>query len=118
MCDFAQYYNIYDYERLPVETAAVLACGLPPESRTVRKISGVPCGIDTQILAAVFDRVNALVYARTKDARHGRNRPKSLLAELLGRDAAAGEKPRGFKSAADFEAARKRCMKRGKPQKP
>ena len=113
ICDFAQYYHVFDYEQLPVQKAAVLACGLPAESRIIRILGKQPHSLEKQILAGIYDRIGILIYMRTKDARTGKNRPESLLEELLGKG--KKEKPKRFQTAAEFEAERKKILrKKGK----
>ena len=111
MCDLAQYYGIYDMEALPVKTLAGLSCGLPSESRIMMRISGAKIPIRTALLAGIMDRLSLLIWMQTKDAKHRRNKPKSVLSELI------REKPKEriscFKSAEDFEAARRRIIEEG-----
>lgn len=81
ICDFAQYYGIYDMEnQVPCSTAAILACGLPPESRVMRKMSNSPINTTDTILAGIFDSLNNLMYMM---AGKKRKKPKSLLDKLL-----------------------------------
>ena len=81
ICDFAQYYGIYDMEsQIPCSTAAILASGLPPESRVMRKMSNSPITTTDTILAGIFDSLNNLMYMM---AGKKRTKPKSLLDKLL-----------------------------------
>lgn len=81
ICDFAQYYGIYDMEsQIPCSTAAILASGLPPESRVMRKMSNSPISTTDTILAGIFDSLNNLMYMM---AGKKRTKPKSLLDKLL-----------------------------------
>ena len=102
-CDFAQVYRVLDFRRLPLRTAAVLACGLPEESRIIRKLSGSRIDVTTALLARIFDAVAILAWQNTEDGHKGRNPPKSLFEKLMGSDDT--EHPKGFASAADFRAA-------------
>lgn len=73
-------------------------------NRTGARYSGIE-----MMLAGIFDRVSLLLYAQTKDAKTGRNRPKSLLEEMMrdkSNDIAA------FESAGGFEAARRRILQK------
>lgn len=99
----AETYHIYDWRSLPVRTVARLATGLHDGSRIKRQISGMPCGVDTLINAVIADRLGLLVWLKTKDAEHGRNKPASIV-DMLMRKEAPGEK--AFDSAEAFEAAR------------
>lgn len=82
MCDMAETYHITDYRALPAKTAAALACGLSPDSRIKMKINGAKARTDTVLLAALIDRVSALVWMQSKDGAKGVNRPTSILSEL------------------------------------
>jgi len=102
-CDFAQVYHILDYRRLPLRTAAVFAWGLPDDSRIKRALTGARLNIQTALLARIFDGVMLLIWQRTDDGVHGRNRPKSLFDALTG--SADAEKEMRYASPADFRAA-------------
>lgn len=101
VCDFAETYHIYDLYSLTVEYAATLAAGLRDTSRIKLKASGLKVDTNTLLLARIADGVTLNVYAKTKDAKHGRNRPKSLV-EALTKD--ENNNLRSFESGAEFEA--------------
>ena len=82
ICDFAETYHIYDLKRLPVTVAAALAVGLRDDSRIKMALSGAKAPTDILLLAAAVDRLSLLVWAQTKDAEKGRNRPKSILEAI------------------------------------
>lgn len=109
-CDMAQYYHIIDYRGLPVKTLAALACGLPEDSRVMRKLSGAKTTPLLTLLAAIADRLGLLVWFQTKDGQKGRNRPKSILSELMKE---TEEKPQSFETPEDFEAERARILRGG-----
>ena len=107
-CDLAQWYGVLDYRALPAATVATLACGLPPESRIMRALSGQRADLRDMLLAAIADRLSILVWFQTKDGQKGRRRPKSLV------DLLTDEEPRNssgdveaFDSIEAFEAAMK-----------
>ena len=102
-CDFAQYYHVLDFRRLPLRTAAVFAQGLPEESRTVRRLSGARIDVRTALLARIFDGVMLLVWQQTENGHKGRNPPKSLFDYLMRGE--EDEKPRSYATAADFRTA-------------
>lgn len=83
ICDFAETYQILDYRRLPVQLAASLAVGLKPDSRMKMRMAGMKVPLDSILLAAIVDRLSLLVWAQTKDASMGRNKPQSLLADFV-----------------------------------
>lgn len=103
-CDFAQVYQIHDYRRLPLRTAAVFAQGLPEDSRIMRALSGTKTDLKTALLARIADEAAMIRWLISEDGHNGRNRPHLISQLLLG-----GEKeenrPQGFASAADFRAA-------------
>ena len=109
ICDFAETYHIYDYRGLRPKTAAVLACGLGPDSRTKRLLTGQKVSMDTLLLAAIADRLSLLLWAQSRDARHGANRPASIV-DVLNRDPEEKEQVAAFATPDDFEAARKRIF--------
>ena len=105
ICDFAEIYQITNIKALPVSTLAVLSCGLPAFSRTMRRESGSALTLEQTLLAAIADRLSVLCWQNTADAQKGRNKPKSILSELTKTDA---DRPMAFESVAAFEAAVKR----------
>lgn len=111
ICDFAECYHIYDYRGLPVQYAAVLACGLRDDSRIKMAISSSVAKPDTLILAAILDRLSLLLWAKTEDGARGRNRPASLTEQLLG-TGTRNDNVVSFASAEDFELARANIIER------
>ena len=117
ICDLAEYYHIYDDEKLPPSKVAVFAWGLPNESRIKRKLSNEPAALDTMLLAAMVDRLSFLVWAKTEDATKGKNRPASVLDALSKANNDTGtetEKKEGltaYNSIDDWNKARQELLK-------
>lgn len=84
ICDLAETYGILDWRALPLRTAAALSSGLRDSSRIKMKLAGVQADQETLLLAAAVDRLSLLVWAKTKDAEKGRNRPESIFDKLTG----------------------------------
>lgn len=99
-CDFAQFYHVLDYRRLPLRAAAVFACGLPEDSRIMRKMAGAELPAEIFLLATIADRLGAISWQIAGDKQA--ERPQSILQTILGGDQ---EAPRRFTSGADFSAA-------------
>ena len=99
ICDFAETYHIYDMYALSADYAATLAAGLRDNSRIKLKASGLVVDTQTLLLAHIADNTRWNVYAKTKDAAHGKNKPKSIVAALMTQDTNI----RGFASGADFD---------------
>lgn len=112
ICDLAETYGILDYKALPVPLLATLCSGLRETSRIKMRLSGMPVPSDVVLLAAAVDKLAWLVWAQTTDGQKGRNRPASVLEELLGRHSDKG-RLRTFDTPADFEAARAAILKGG-----
>lgn len=113
ICDFAEYYHIYDVEGLPINTLAVLSCGLPEHSRTMLKVNGMKVPPNTLLLAAAVDRLNTLVWFQTEDGHKGRNRPQSIVETLLSRKS-EGKDWLTFLDGAEFEKRRQMILKEGR----
>lgn len=79
LCDMAETYGVFDFAALPASTLAVLAIGLPPDCRVKRKKTGAEADDLTMLMALAIDRLSMLVWMQSEDARHHRNRPKSLV---------------------------------------
>lgn len=106
ICDLAETYTLYDFEHLPVQTVAALAVGLRDDSRIKMSMSGAKAPTDILLLAAAVDRLSLLVWAQTKDAEKGRNRPKSVLESLQPKEKTSV----GYDSGEDFTRERNRLI--------
>lgn len=84
--DLAEYYGIYDYESLPLQTVATLVSVLRPESRVMIRLSGAKLSLDQMLMALAVDNLQFLSWSKTKNGQKGRKRPKSILKKLLGQD--------------------------------
>lgn len=57
------------------------------------------------LLGMILDRLTVLCYSMTKDAKHGRNKPESVVPILMGEKKRSDNKRgKGFASVDDFEA--------------
>ena len=83
ICDFAETYGIYDYRKLPLKTAAILASGLRDNSRIKIKMSGLNAAPEVILNAAIAHRTGMLVWMQSKDGAKNRNRPASILDKIL-----------------------------------
>lgn len=101
-CDMLETYGILDYRALPARQAALFACGLGPGSRIAQKLLGVPTDLHTLLLAVIADAGRLLIWQNTRDGHEGRNRPRSIVEQLLGKTTGA----RGFDSPEAFSAWR------------
>lgn len=106
MCDFAEYYNIYDYTQLRPMQAAIFANGLPIDSRIKRKLTGQKHTTETLLLSCIADSLRLLVWFNTKDGQKNINRPASILQELTEEKEELAE----FGTIEAYEAARKAIM--------
>lgn len=97
----AQFYHVLDWRGLPLRLAAILAAGLPAESRVMRRLSVEAVPINTLLLANIADAAALLLWRYAKD---GTPKPPSLTALLTGQ-----QKPEKeilvFRSGKDFDKA-------------
>lgn len=108
ICDFAEYYHIYDWRALSPAYAATLAAGLPERSRCMRKLTGLPCSLDTLFLAAIADRLSALVWAKSKK---GTKKPDMLVDKLLNKAEKKNVELMTFSDVNAFEEARQKFFR-------
>lgn len=87
LCDFAQYYHVYDLGLLPKKTVATLAAGLGDESRIKTKMYGLPVPLPLWLDAMAVDLLNIIAWQRSKNGEKGINKPKSIVAMLKGENA-------------------------------
>ena len=111
ICDLAEYYHVYDLRKLPPETVAVLACGLPQESRIMKILSGITYDMQQLMMASILDYLATLTWFQTKDGHKNRNRPKSYVEMLTGKKKEEKEEV-SFRSPEEFERERQRILQR------
>lgn len=111
ICDFAEYYNIYDYEQMPPEKVGILALGLRENSRIMQKINGEDLTIDLLIQASILDRLSFLAWTKTKDAQKGKNPPASIVDVLRGKDKNANNDFITFEDGEEFFKMRDEILK-------
>lgn len=100
VCDFAEYYQIFDIYSQDCGLIATLAAGLRQDSRTKSRLLGLEAPLSTVLLAAAVDRLSLLLW---KD-------PPMVLESLLKKDKKA-EKVQGFDSVDDFRRFRSTFVK-------
>lgn len=108
ICDFAEYYHIYDMQGLSPQYAAILASGLRDDSRIMLAMSNQKVQVKTQLVAMIADAVRWLCWSKTKDGSRNRNRPESILDRLL--QGPKVKEVQSFRTAEEFERARARII--------
>lgn len=107
ICDLAETYQIYNYRQLPPSTVAIFCIGLRDDSRIKMKLSGAKVSQNILLLSGIIDRLNLLLWSKTKDGSKGINKPKSILSELYNKESDVS----AFKSGKEFEEERNRLIK-------
>lgn len=108
ICDFAEYYHIYDYKQFPITYVAKLAYGLRDNSRTKLKLADKTGTFEEMMMTMIYDAVNIIRYYHTKDAQDGVNPPEFLYSRLFDKDYKTKEDEveyMHFSSAEDFRRA-------------
>ena len=114
ICDLAETYQIYDYRQLPLKMVAVFSYGLKDDSRIKMKLSGQTVPSDTLLLASMVDKLNTLVWFKTKDGQKGKNMPPSIVSLLTGNEKSDVNKDMVvFNSGEDFINRRKMLLQTG-----
>lgn len=108
VCDLAETYQILDYRQLPVTMVAVFSSGLRPNARIFKSITGNKIDLSEMLLANMADRLGMLVWAKTKDAETGKNKPASILNMLIGKQ--EEKENMTFLTGEDFEKARQKII--------
>ena len=80
--------------------------GLRDNSRTKMKLNNQKVDNQTLMLASIIDRLNLLLWTKTKDAEKGMNRPKSVLESLYPQDSEIS----AFYSGKEFLEERARLL--------
>lgn len=110
ICDLAETYGIFDYESLPVQLVATLAIGLRGDSRIKMKVSGAVLSQRDLILSQIADYAALNVWAKTKDAKYGRNKPTPLRELIENANKKEESDIVGFDTPEEFERERQRII--------
>ena len=86
ICDLAETYSILYYRKLSPSLVAVLLLGLRDDSRVKMHISGSKATLEQILLAVIADNLNFLSWTKTKDAKKGRYKKKSIVRALMDLD--------------------------------
>ena len=114
ICDLAETYQIYDYRQLPPKMVAVFSYGLKEDSRIKMKLSGQKVPSETLLLASMVDKLNTIVWFKTKDGQKGKNMPPSIVSILTGQEKSDVNKDMVvFNSGEDFINRRKMLLQTG-----
>ena len=107
ICDLAQYYQVFDWRRLPLRTAATLTDGLPVTSRTKTRMAGLSVPFDLFLLAMAIDNLSMLCWLNSADGMKGKNKPEMLTDKFKVKDIPDTGR---FADADSFEAVRLRML--------
>lgn len=105
ICDLAETYHIYDFQGLSPSMVATLILGLRDNSRVKMKLSNTKLTVEQMLLAIVADNLQYIAWTKTKDARKGRYKNKSILKTLQGEYQNGNGKDdlMSFKTVEEFE---------------
>ena len=103
LCDLAETYHIYDYKSLPCRMVATFSCGLRENSRIEMKMAGIDPIPEQILMAAIADGTRTTAWLQSKDGTTGENRPKSLLAMMMGEESQGSKDIRAFASGEEFD---------------
>lgn len=106
----AQTYGVMDVYSLPLHLFAILACGLPEDSRIKIKLSGVKVSYKDIVQAQISDLLSKLLYSFQAFAGGKPKEPGSLVDIFLGKE---DRKTQAFMTYEDFNRVRAEIMKDG-----
>lgn len=102
ICDFAEFYHIYNIYDYPVDYIATLAIGLRDNSRIKTKLYGLRIDLTSLFLAHIVDNTAIIAYLNSKEGLTGKNRPKSMV-EIFFNDKKKNEEAQEFNSGEEFD---------------
>ena len=109
VCDFAQYYHLYDLECIDINLGATLACGLPSESRTIRKISGQIFPTEMILQMGILDVLRSIEHAYINvHSKRKVPKPQSIFKLMNKKD---DKDIRAFRSGEEFEIEREKLLR-------
>lgn len=101
ICDMAEIYGVFDWKALPLQTAATLAAGLGPGSRSEGARLGLRVPVRDYLTALVADSL-ALILRFL----HGDNVPRLYSDEMIRKTAEPSGETGVFRTPEEFEAWR------------
>lgn len=110
ICDLAEVYHVLNYRGLSPRLVAVLCLGLSDNSRIKKKMSNRKLDTDELLLAALVDRVSLLLWAQTKEAQKGINKPKSII-KMFESETHEQSEYKSFDSVQEFERKRAELLR-------
>lgn len=103
ICDLAETYHILNYKELPPTLVATLSVGLRDNSRIKQKLTGNKLTLEQMLECIIADSVQMILWSKTKDAEHGRNKPQSIFQKLMGLDEKEKDDLISFKTPEQYE---------------
>lgn len=110
ICDFAEFYHIYNIKSFTPLYIATLAVGLRYNSRIILKLNNQPVSQDQVLLAGIFDNLNMIRYMLS--GGKGGRKPDSVMEKLIKRNTEITT----FSSSDDFERAKERILKNSRKE--
>lgn len=111
ICDLAETYHILNYKELSPYLVAVLVFGLNDNSRIKKRYSNSKISVDQILMAMVVDDLNFLAWTKTRDAKHGKYKQKSILKTLQGEYEKPKEDLISFKTVEEYEEYMKQFIR-------
>lgn len=90
---------------------AVLVFGLNDNSRIKKRYSNSKISVDQILMAMVVDDLNFLAWTKTRDAKHGKYKQKSILKTLQGEYDTKKEDLISFKTVEEYEEYMKQFIR-------
>jgi len=114
VCDLAEYYNIYDYEKFSPLKLATYVLGLGGSSRIKRELAGIKYTEHEIIQARILDVLSLTMWMQTKDGEKNRNRPESIVKRMLGESENKKQEYAHdvFDSVEEFNKARQKALEK------
>lgn len=73
-------------------------------------LAGIKYQLNTLLLAAILDGINLNNWTKTEDCRNGKERPKTMVNALIGKETENLSDREVYATAEEFENERKRLM--------
>jgi len=86
ICDLAETYHLFNYQEYSPLLVGTLVFGLDRNSRVKMDISESKITLERMLLAKIVDELRFISWSKTTDAQRKKNRPKSILRNLLGKE--------------------------------
>lgn len=110
ICDYVEFYHVFDYRSLSVQMAATLFMGLRSDSRSKMLLSGMKYTLLQMITVMIYDKLAWLQWSRTEKGAKNIDIPEPLSKMFFDIESSDSNDIQAFNSKEEYERERERLL--------